>query len=89
MGGTEADKRAVQWAVDKMHSLGFERVWTEPVTFPRWLRNSESAEILTPGPQSLAITAIGGSPATAGPLEGEVVQFDTIEALEAASSESN
>lgn len=87
MGGTEADKRAVQWAVDKMHHLGFERVWTEPVTFPRWLRNSESAEILTPGPQGLAITAIGGSPATAGPLEGEVVQFDTLEALEAANSE--
>jgi carboxypeptidase Q len=87
MGGTEADKRAVQWAVDKMHSLGFERVWTEPVTFPRWLRNSETAEILTPGPQSLAVTAIGGSPTTAGPLEGEVVQFDTLEALETATSE--
>ncbi len=85
MAGTEADKRAVQWAVDKMHGLGFERVWTEPVTFPRWFRNSESAEILSPAAQKLAVTAIGGSPSTGGPLEGELVQFDTLDALKAAT----
>ncbi len=34
MGGSEADPRAVAWAVAKFQSLGFDRVWTEPVTFP-------------------------------------------------------
>ena len=87
MGGTEGDERAVKWAVDKMHSLGFDRVWTEPVTFPRWVRRSESATVLTPGPQSLAVTAIGGSPATGGPLKGEVIHFGSLEALEAAANE--
>jgi len=87
MGGTEADERAVKWAVDKMHRLGFDRVWTEPVTFPRWVRTGESAEVLSPGAQSLAITAIGGSPSTGGPLEGELIQFDTLEALQAAAVE--
>ena len=87
MGGTEADKLAVKWAVDKMHSMGFDRVWTEPVTFPRWVRNTESAEVLAPGAQRLAVTAIGGSPSTGGPIEAEVIQFDKLEALEAASIE--
>ncbi len=87
MGGSQADMEAVKWAVDKMQSLGFDRVWTEPITFPRWIRNSESAELVAPGAQSLAVTAIGGSPSTGGPLEGEVIQFDTLQALEAATIE--
>ena len=85
MAGSEADERAVKWAVDKMHSMGFDRVWTEPVTFPRWIRNSERAEVLTPGAQSLAVTAIGGSPATGGPIEGEVIHFKSLADLEAAA----
>jgi Zn-dependent M28 family amino/carboxypeptidase len=87
MGGSEADLAAVKWAVDKMRSMGFERVWTEPVSFPRWVRNSESAEVFAPAAQKLAVTAIGGSPSSNGPLEAEVVQFATLEALEAASSQ--
>ncbi|MDH4021046.1 MAG: peptidase M28 family protein, partial [Xanthomonadales bacterium] len=46
MGGTKADENAVKWAVENMKALGFDRVWTEPVTFPRWSRNSESASVL-------------------------------------------
>ena len=45
MGGTPADKLAVRWAITKMKDMGFDRVWTEPVKFPRWVRTSESAEV--------------------------------------------
>jgi len=86
MAGSEADARAVRWAVDNMHSLGFDRVWTEPVTFPRWIRNRESAQVLSPFAQGLAVTALGGSPSTDGPLEAEVIQFETLAELEAAAS---
>jgi len=86
MAGGEADATAVRWAVDKMHSLGFDRVWTEPVSFPRWLRNHESARVLSPSAQDLAVTALGGSPGTNGPLEGEVIQFETLAELEAADA---
>lgn len=86
MAGGENDARAVKWAVDKLHSLGFDRVWTEPVSFPRWLRNHESARVLSPYPQGLAVTALGGSPSTNGPLEGDVIQFETVQDLEAAAS---
>jgi Zn-dependent M28 family amino/carboxypeptidase len=87
MGGTEADARAVQWAVAKMQDMGFDRVWTEPVSFPRWYRHSESAQVLAPYAQDLSITAIGGSPSTGGVLEGELVQFDSLDALEKAVNE--
>ncbi len=87
MAGSEADQRAVKWAVAKLHALGFERVWTEPVTFPRWVRNQESAEVLSPHAQKLAITALGGSPGSDGPLQAEIIQFESLAALEAASAE--
>ncbi len=87
MGGSESDGRAVIWAVDKMHSMGFDRVWTEPVTFPRWVRNNESAEVLAPAAQRLMVTALGGSPSTGGPIDAEVIQFDSLEDLQAASIE--
>jgi len=88
MAGSKADARAVSWAVDKMHSLGFDRVWTEPVSFPRWHRNHESARVLSPYPQGLAVTALGGSPSTNGPLEGEVIRFGTLWELEAAAGDA-
>src|SRR5690606_14553621 len=45
LAGTEADARAVAWAKAKFEELGYDKVWTEPVTFPKWERRSESAEV--------------------------------------------
>ncbi len=42
LAGSEADARAVAWAQAKFKALGFDRVWLEPVTFPKWERRSES-----------------------------------------------
>lgn len=88
MGGSAGDQAAVDWAVAKMQSLGFDRVWTEPVSFPLWLRNNESAALISPVVQDMAVTAIGGSPSTDGPLEAEIIQFDSIDMLEASSIDS-
>jgi Zn-dependent M28 family amino/carboxypeptidase len=80
--GTEADARAVAWAVQKFRALGFDRVWTEPVTFPLWRRGAESAELLPPYAQPLLITALGGSVGTGEqPIEAEVVEFADLDAL--------
>ena len=46
LAGSDADARAVQWAVAKFKQLGFDKVWTEPVTFPKWERRGEHAEVL-------------------------------------------
>ena len=84
MPGTPADARGVDWAIAKFHALGYDRVWTEPVTFPVWERGHERAEVLSPYPQPLVLTALGGSVGTGGPLEAEVVEFATLADLVAA-----
>lgn len=82
IAGSEADARAVAWAVAKFRSLGFDKVWTEPVTFPKWERRSEHAAVIGKHAQPLAITALGGSPG--GTVEAEVVRFADLAALQAA-----
>jgi Zn-dependent M28 family amino/carboxypeptidase len=82
LAGSEADARAVAWAQAKFRELGFDKVWIEPVTFPKWGRRSESAAVLGAHAQPLAITALGGSPG--GTVEGEIVRFADLAALEAA-----
>ncbi len=82
IAGSEADARAVAWAVAKFKSLGFDKVWTEPVTFPKWERRSEHAQVIGKHAQPLTITALGGSPG--GTVEAEVVRFADLAALQAA-----
>ncbi len=80
--GSEADARAVEWAKARFAELGYDRVWTEPVTFPKWERRSESAQVLGRHAQPLVVTALGGSPG--GTVEAEIVRFDSLDALRAA-----
>lgn len=86
LAGSEADARAVAWAVAKFKALGFDKVWTEPVTFPKWERRGERAEVLGAHAQKLALTALGGSPG--GTVEAEVVRFADLAALQAAPAGS-
>ncbi|WP_058834014.1 M28 family peptidase [Luteimonas abyssi] len=81
--GSEADARAVAWAQARFESLGFDRVWTEPVTFPKWERRSEHASVLGTHAQPLVVTALGGSPG--GTVEAEIVRFADFASLDAAS----
>ncbi|NDY95839.1 M28 family peptidase [Wenzhouxiangella limi] len=85
LAGSEADPRAVAWAERLLTEMGFDRVWLEPATFPTWHRNLERAQITEPVAFDMVTLALGFSPATpAGGLEGEVVMFDDLAALEAA-----
>ena len=86
LAGTEAHKRAVAWAETKLKAAGFENVHSEPFTFPAWIRGAESAEIVGPVPQHLAVTALGGSVATdANGVEAEISLFPTYDDLLAAA----
>ncbi|MCW0367675.1 hypothetical protein NB699_002658 [Xanthomonas sacchari] len=86
MAGSEADARAVAWATAKFKALGFDKVWTEPVTFPKWERRSEHAQVLGAHAQPLTVTALGGSPG--GTVEAEVVRFADLAALQAAPADA-
>ena len=86
LAGSEADARAVAWAQAKFEELGYDRVWIEPVTFPKWERRSESAQVLGVNAQPLLVTALGGSPG--GTVEAGIVRFDSLDALKAAPAGS-
>jgi hypothetical protein len=86
LAGSEADLRAVRWAEAKFRALGYDKVWLQPVTFPKWVRRSERGEILDGYAQPLDLTALGGSPG--GTVEGEIVRFADLAALEAAPAGS-
>lgn len=85
MAGTAGDAAAVKWGVAKLKELGFDKVWTEPVTFPTWKRGVETAQVVAPYPQPLIITALGFSVGTPEQgLTAEIVQFDDLASLKAA-----
>ena len=85
MGGTAAEARARDWAVAKLKALGFSNVRVERFAMPVWTRGAESAEILAPFPQKLALTAFGRSASTpAEGIVGQVVGFDSLADLMAA-----
>ncbi len=89
LAGSEAFDHAIDWAQARFKSLGYDRVYREPVSFPQWVRRHESAEVLSPFPQRLVMTALGGSVGTGGkPIDAEVVEFATLDALKAAPEHS-
>ena len=89
MAGSPADAKAIAWAEQKFKTLGYDKVTLQPVTFPLWQRGHENAEVLSPFPQKLSITALGGSIGTDGKaLDAEVVEFASLDALKAAPENS-
>jgi hypothetical protein len=85
LAGTEAEARARTWSVQRLRGLGFSNVRIETFDMPVWVRGEERAEILSPFPQPLVLTALGNSGATpARGISAEVVGFDTVEDLEQA-----
>jgi hypothetical protein len=89
MAGSDADQRARDWAMAKFKALGYDKVYTERVKFPLWVRRSEHGAIVAPFPQPLVLTALGYSSGTPkGGLTAEVVKFDSLDALKAADPAS-
>lgn len=83
--GSPAAMRARDWAVAKMKSLGFTNVHVEPFAKRAWLRDAESADIIAPVPQKLAILGLGGSVSTpADGITAEVVVLRSLAELKAA-----
>lgn len=89
LAGSPNDLKARQWLVQRLQQLGFDRVWTEPVSYPVWERGAQSATLLTPQPRALNVTALGGSMGTpSGGVRAPVLRFESLQALEAASAET-
>jgi len=87
-GSAELD-RAIQWAVAEMTRDGLENVHTEKVMVPTWVRGSESADIVSPAHQSIAMLGLGGSIATPPTgLEADLLVVSSFEDLDVHASQA-
>lgn len=85
LAGSAGEAKARDWAVAKFKALGFDNVRVEDFSVPGWERGVEEAEIVSPNPQKLFITALGGSVATpARGIEADIAYFPTFDDLENA-----
>ncbi len=85
LAASDNDAKARDWVIARFKALGFDKVYSEPVTYPKWVRRHEAGAIVAPFAQNLVLTALGHSFATpAGGLVAEVIRFDNLDALKAA-----
>ena len=61
LSGRRSLEDAIRWAADAMTRDGLENVRIDRVMVPHWVRGDESAEIVSSPPQSIAISALGGT----------------------------
>lgn len=86
--GSEGDRAAVAWALNKLRELGFSNVHAESVTVPHWVRGDIAVDITAPWPQDLNAIALGGSVGTSEQgLEAPVIGVESLEALKALDAE--
>jgi hypothetical protein len=83
---TAGDVAGVAWAREALAAAGLSNARAEPAPAHLWERGRESLTAYLPRAQPMMLTSLGGSVATpdAG-LSAEVVAFESLEALDAAS----
>jgi carboxypeptidase Q len=84
LSGSAALDRAIVWAVDEMKRDGLENVRAEKVMVPKWVRGTESAEIVEPARHAIVMLGLGNSVGT--PVDGiqaEVLVVHSFEELDA------
>jgi carboxypeptidase Q len=87
--GSESLERAIDWVLDEMRRDSLQNVRGEPVTVPRWVRGSESAELIAPVRRPLPMLGLGGSIATPdGGITAEVLVVSTFDELQRRAAEA-
>jgi carboxypeptidase Q len=87
--GSASLERAIDWMLTEMRKDGLDNVRGEPVMVPRWVRGSESVELVEPRVMNLPMLGLGGSIGT--PAEGitaPVLVVRSFDELEARASEA-
>src|SRR3954470_24450717 len=87
LSGTPALDHAIQWAAAEMKKDGLENVHTERVMVPKWVRGSESVEIVEPARHTMAMLGLGDSVGTTGDgIQAEVLVVHTFDELDAKAA---
>jgi carboxypeptidase Q len=87
LSGSAALEHAIQWAVEEMKRDGLENVHTERVMVPKWVRGTESAEMVEPARHPIVMLGLGDSVGTSQEgVQAEVVTFHSFEELDTKAS---
>jgi carboxypeptidase Q len=82
-------EKAIDWIIARMKDDGLANVGGEPAMVPRWVRGTESAELISPRRAPLPMLGLGGSIATPpGGITGEVLVVSTFDELRARSADA-
>jgi hypothetical protein len=89
LSGSPQMDAASAFAERTMTAAGFDRVWTEEVTVPHWVRGTESARITAPAVHELRISGLGRSVGTLpGGVTAEVLVVHDYDELDARAEEA-
>ena len=89
MAGSSQEKRARAWAKKRLDAMQFDKVIIDTFPLTTWERDFESAKIVSPFPQPLTITALGGSLSTPpGGVSGEIYRVPNFSDLKQLSDGS-
>lgn len=88
LAGSDDEARARGWGARLGEELGFDRVTIEEFTMPYWERGSSQLTLTSPYELKLHATALGGSGASDGSFDADVVYFRDVYALSRAPAES-
>ena len=86
LSGSPQAALAVEWGRQTMEKAGFDRVYTQEVMVPHWVRGErERAEIIGRKGKGVVanVCALGSSPGTGGKLRAGVVEVRSFEELKA------
>ena len=87
--GSKNLEEAIDWCLAEMKQDGFQNVWGEEVTVPRWVRGNESVELLSPRHRKLPMLGLGGSVGTPlGGITAEVLVVSGFDDLKKRADEA-
>lgn len=87
--GTENLERAIDWVIAEMRRDGLANVRGEPVQVPRWVRGTESLELVQPRRRPLPMLGLGGSVGTPPEgIEAEVMVVTSFDDLRQRAAEA-
>ena len=82
LSGSVGLERAIAWSVEQMKAVGLSNVRVIPAKVPHWVRNSESARMITPVERPLHMLGLGMSVGTpAGGITADTVVVSSFDEL--------
>lgn len=90
LSGSKNLENSIDWIVGEMKKEGFDKVWTQPVKVPHWVRGNESIMLNAPIKRNLPMLGLGGSIGTPeSGISGRVIVVNNYEELVERSEEIN